>query len=293
MVFHAIINHDIVYYKLRYLFSEKIYHLCNDSMKIDIVIARYKEDIRWINTIDKQFNIIVYNKGTPIKTKMNDNVLVRTIPNVGREAETYFRYLYEQYDNLPDATIFLQGHPFSHCDDVYGFINNVKDVMNTSDYQFVPFTNGWLHYENVPFPCVYNKLKIRLHESLPHCFIDIGSPRTLNSVIYHDKGINNIKDAYLRNHKLKHGTNIIHHFLSLAHIEHMIPIEEKTFVYFFAAQFCVKRDKILALPKEVYKTFMEVCMNDSNNAYIAERCWLLLFDGYDAPSIKHLLKPLY
>lgn len=263
-------------------------------MKIDIVIARYREDVVWVNTLDKQrFNVIIYNKGTPIKMRMGHNISIRNIPNVGREAETYFRYLYEKYDTLPDATIFLQGHPFPHCEDVYSFINNIENVLHTTHYKFIPFTNGWFHSHNVPFPCVYNKTKIKIHESLPHCFIDIGSPRTLNSIIYHDKGVNVIMETYLKNHNLEHGTNIIHHFLSLANLGHMLPKEEKIYMYFFAAQFCVTKDMILSIPRESYKKCMELCMANNNHAYIAERCWLLLFDGYNAPSFKQVMKPLY
>ena len=62
-------------------------------MKFCIVVARYNENIEWT----KQFsNVIIYNKGTPLKGKYNEIYL----NNVGREGHTYYKHIYDNYENL-------------------------------------------------------------------------------------------------------------------------------------------------------------------------------------------------
>ncbi len=89
----------------------------------DLVIARYKEDISWIDdhNLSDTFNVIVYNKfhSEPI-----------TLPNAaGREAHTYLWHIVSNYDTLPDRTIFCQGKPFDHSPRFYALLSDV----NTDD----------------------------------------------------------------------------------------------------------------------------------------------------------------
>jgi hypothetical protein len=44
------------------------------------------------------------------------------LTNVGREGHTFFKYIYDNYDNLDDYTIFLQGHPYDHSPDLNNII---------------------------------------------------------------------------------------------------------------------------------------------------------------------------
>lgn len=72
-----------------------------------IVVAKYNEPLTWTNYFDKS-NIIVYDKSLkPISGSI-------PTPNVGMNQETYFRYIINNYNNLPDYVIFLQGNPFDH-----------------------------------------------------------------------------------------------------------------------------------------------------------------------------------
>jgi hypothetical protein len=94
--------------------NEKINQIkyINDILKksYKIVIAKYKENIDWINYLDKS-NVIVYDKSeTPYPNSIN-------IPNIGRDPETFLFYLIENYNNLPDYVFFLQGDPFAHFND--------------------------------------------------------------------------------------------------------------------------------------------------------------------------------
>lgn len=84
-----------------------------------IVIAKYQENIEWINDV-KGFEITIYDKS---KSK-ND---YKKLKNIGRESHTYLHHIIENYDNLDDITVFTQGHPFDHCKDFIALLDNVKD----------------------------------------------------------------------------------------------------------------------------------------------------------------------
>lgn len=79
------------------------------DMKKRIVLARYKEDIEYIlEDSFKDFEIWIYNKGDEI---INDDIKKRckiiSLPNVGKCDHTYLYYIINEYDNLPDVTLFL------------------------------------------------------------------------------------------------------------------------------------------------------------------------------------------
>jgi hypothetical protein len=71
-----------------------------------VVISKYNEYSDWINEI--KHNVLVYDKSeNPIKNSIQR-------PNIGREAETLLYYIINNYYNLPEITIFLQGDPRSN-----------------------------------------------------------------------------------------------------------------------------------------------------------------------------------
>jgi hypothetical protein len=87
-----------------------------------IIIARYNENIDWIKRLPPDIDILVYNKGEQL-TNYDGNVI--DLPNVGREGHTYYTYIYDNYDNLDDHTIFLQGNPFDHSRSIIRTITNI------------------------------------------------------------------------------------------------------------------------------------------------------------------------
>jgi len=72
-------------------------------MKSCLIISRYRENIDWINYNDFD-KVLIYNKGDNL-TK--DNVI--DLPNVGRESHTWLHHIVENYNNLYENNIFLQG----------------------------------------------------------------------------------------------------------------------------------------------------------------------------------------
>lgn len=88
-----------------------------------IVIARYNEDISWINQISQIFDkIYVYNKGNDSKNICLKNIdsdilskiIYKELPNVGREGHTYLWHILNYRNALEDKVSFVQGNPFDH-----------------------------------------------------------------------------------------------------------------------------------------------------------------------------------
>lgn len=82
----------------------------NNNNNIQIVIARYNEDLNW--TLEPPFNqykYIVYNKGDNENFEKSNVKEIITIPNVGKCDHTYLYHIINSYNNLSDINVFLPG----------------------------------------------------------------------------------------------------------------------------------------------------------------------------------------
>ena len=99
---------------------------------MDLIIARYLEELDWLDGLKTNKaidNIYVYNKffQEPIY-----------IPNIGRESNTYLHHIINNYNNLNNVNVFLQGNPSAHSSKIQQFIRNkdsefIKDVQPLGD----------------------------------------------------------------------------------------------------------------------------------------------------------------
>jgi hypothetical protein len=141
------------------LFRKNKNTFLNYMKNIKIIVSRYNEDIEWTNNFKK--NIILYNKGNELPSEYNSIIL----PNVGREGHTYYYHIYNNYDNLADYNIFLQGNPFDHSPHI---IDDIKNILNDENlelsFKFLSniviscnlyFCN---YHHNLPLREVYNKI---------------------------------------------------------------------------------------------------------------------------------------
>mgnify|MGYP001322624846 CR=1 FL=1 len=71
-----------------------------------LIIARFNEDLNWLQN-HKEFKITIYNKGNPIKDKSLGKII--NLDNVGRESHTWLTHITNNYEQLDDVNIFLQG----------------------------------------------------------------------------------------------------------------------------------------------------------------------------------------
>jgi len=73
------------------------------------VISRYSEDPSWVKDITD--NYIIYNKGNELSPEFKQKLL----PNFGGNQYDIFSFIHENYNDLPELMIFVQGDPFDHC----------------------------------------------------------------------------------------------------------------------------------------------------------------------------------
>jgi hypothetical protein len=86
---------------------------------VNLVIARYNEDIEWTKKINHK--ITIYDKSNnPVENSIK-------LKNVGREGETFLYHIIKNYDNLDDVTVFLQGNPFEHLQILVGWRAKLTD----------------------------------------------------------------------------------------------------------------------------------------------------------------------
>ena len=118
-------------------------------MSYKIVVARYNENIEWLeNEID---NCIIYNKGN--KLNINNEIILE---NLGRESETYLNYIITNYYNLPDVIVFTQARISDHklSDDV-NYLIKIKDEA----FEFSKSQNFIIHNDignNIHFDKEFN-----------------------------------------------------------------------------------------------------------------------------------------
>lgn len=115
-----------------------------------IIIARYNEPIEWVKDLDCDY--FIYNKGPEIISDHIENSKVMSLPNVGRETDTYLLYITENYHNLPDLVGFLQGDPFAHNRECLNIINRTVDtdsIVSLSGETWCD-TNGAEGYPGLP-----------------------------------------------------------------------------------------------------------------------------------------------
>ena len=105
-------------------------------MKLQIVVARYNEDIEWIKPFP---NVLIYNKGTSLTTDFTNVIQLK---NVGREGHTYYKHIYDNYEKLADYTIFLQGYPYDHSSGIVNDINAIID--NRISIENFKFLSGYI-----------------------------------------------------------------------------------------------------------------------------------------------------
>ncbi len=127
-------------------------------MNFCIVVARYNENLEWTK---KFLNIIVYNKGDTLTDDFNQILL----NNVGREGHTYYKHIYDNYDNLADYTIFLQGNPFDHSPNIISNLNNYVNNKDLNiDFEFLSEKiincnlTGCSYHHGLPLIETYEKL---------------------------------------------------------------------------------------------------------------------------------------
>jgi hypothetical protein len=90
---------------------------------VELVVARYNEDLRWLRNVPPNLNVTVYDKsGAPDGAARPGSI---ALPNVGRESHTYLHHILRCYSFPAPVTIFCQGRPFDHAFDFHATLRRI------------------------------------------------------------------------------------------------------------------------------------------------------------------------
>lgn len=94
-------------------------------MNNEIVIVRYHEELEWTKFLKTKTTI--YNKGK----KIQSNHKIINVPNLGMGIGLYLYHIVENYDNLADITLFIQGWPFDgEFEQSIGFTSPSENIVD-------------------------------------------------------------------------------------------------------------------------------------------------------------------
>ena len=96
-------------------------------MSLELVVARYNEDLAWLRNIAPQIRVSVYDKNAD-----SPHPGAIRLPNIGREAHTYLHHIVARYDSLAPLTVFCQGKPFDHA---FDFRKTLRELAQNPDVE--------------------------------------------------------------------------------------------------------------------------------------------------------------
>jgi hypothetical protein len=121
-------------------------------VKKKVVISRFGESLDWVKQINCDY--VIFNKGEEIDDLEISPEKIINVPNQGREGETFLRYICENYFDLSDFTIFVQGNPFDHWPRALEYINDDSFLDPADIVSLGPETStdrmGGISYPGLP-----------------------------------------------------------------------------------------------------------------------------------------------
>lgn len=211
---------------------------------IEIVIARYNEELSWVEKEFPNFKVTIYNKGKD-DIVGGKNMEIINIPNVGRESNTYLYHIIKNYNNLKKNIMFMQGYPYDHM--------NLKALQDLK------------------------KRKIRKNNDAASIVplgdnVQVATQKTLSNynVTYNDLKTTKWSDTSDKN---KWDLSNFSKFYDIN-----IP-KDRTFVVNFGAQFLVTRDTIHQRPLSFYEKLKNGISYDKSpiEGHYMERLWDVVF----------------
>lgn len=132
--------------------------LLSDVKTIGIVVARYKEDLSWLNCREIEelkseynVNIYIYNKGDNFGDPNFSKIV--NLPNVGVNNHTNLYHVINNYHNLDDVTIFLPGSArhkdkhkatnavLKHGKNYHSYFTFVTNQRNLNSFKITKYKN--------------------------------------------------------------------------------------------------------------------------------------------------------
>ena len=213
-------------------------------MFLNLVVARYNENLNWLRRVPQIFRVTVYNK-EPEASAMGYPCL----PNSGREAHTYLWHIVQHYEELAELTIFCQGKPFDHA---YNFHQTLRDLANNS-----------LANNSLADSSLANNLSADYFMPFGH--------------------IVDTDDARGRLLFTKWSKNEDGHELDMRGFHSALfgDAGPPEYTFRLGAQFAVTRAIIQKRPREFYQRALQISLDFPDAAHCFERSWPLVFSAHN------------
>lgn len=245
---------------------------------LTIVVARYKEDVAWLNDLPADCRVYLYNKGPEIASgTLRPDIVIRTLPNNGREAQTYLHHLRNHFNaDEGEFTVFTQADPFEHAP---GFLHLLKLAAYWRDVQ--PLSLCWMASKNIPPRHLISMDRRDWLGGIP-IRSEYFSLHTLAPVAFLDTGGWGLYNSYRLDHNLGSGHKAIEHFFGLCGLYGLAEQARDADIGAFAwgAIFAVRNTRIAELLQRARPQLerMEVLASAATlYACMFERCWLMIF----------------
>jgi hypothetical protein len=247
-------------------------------MKTELVIARYNEDLSWIDKLPKTIKITIYNKG-----KHDIKYPFIELPNIGRESHTYLYHIINNYDSLAEQTIFCQGDSIFHSPDFINLIKNRKyfEPIQPLAAYYWPEGIAPNYFSNPPLPILEKTTNLWIKGNKVHVeYLDNEFKTRYPYFYYQDhfvKLINFFKKSYNIDNPLKF---IVERFrLKNVDLNKLFPI-------CYAGLFSVNKNVILENSIDFYNNIINTLIYDlrkmdhkiMDHGLFLEKLWLLIFN---------------
>ena len=105
---------------------------------ITIVTSHWKENLDFLK--DSKFPVVLIDKQWAEPSWLKPQ---HVIPNRGREASVYLKYIIENYENLPDHVAFIHGHETAYHQFHEKPLLEMIEGANIEKYEFISL-NNWM-----------------------------------------------------------------------------------------------------------------------------------------------------
>jgi UDP-galactopyranose mutase len=102
-------------------------------VEVELVVARFREDVDWVRKAPSSVRVTILDKGGDLDPARIPWARVESLPNAGREAQSYLHHLASRYDSLAPITVFCQGHPFDHARDFHEDVRRIVEGREIVD----------------------------------------------------------------------------------------------------------------------------------------------------------------
>jgi tetratricopeptide (TPR) repeat protein len=246
---------------------------------LTFVIARFKEDLAWVNRLPAGARIHIYNKGPEIEPGVlrRDDVRVTALKNAGRESGTYMHYLINDFRPEDDGfTVFTQGDPFEHAP---AFLELMEVPHLWSEIQ--PLSVQWVEEKKIPPRKIVEE---DCRDWIGHFPIrtEHFSLTTWAPIGFFDEGAWGIGNTYRQKHLLPQGTNVAEHFFDFCGLDWLADAARGADVgaFSYGAIFAVSNRRVADFVQRARNHLDKLDLltrADMNYGYIFERCWLHFF----------------